>query len=359
MKIFIDIGHPAHVHYFRNFIKLMQEKGHEFFISARDRSIIQYLLNQFKIPFYSRGKGRNGIPGKLWYMLIADLKLLNQAKRFRPDIFLSFASPYAAQVSWILGKPHIVLDDTEHARFGHMFYKFFSKVFLNPQYFQKDFGANQIQFRSFTELLYLHSNHFSPDEEVLSLLKLRSGEKYILLRFVSWEANHDIGHSGLDFNTKKQLVTLFIEKGYKVFISSESDKPDPFFIPFLINIPPEKMHDVLKFSELFISESGTMASESAILGTPVMYVNSLPLMGYLSEEQKAGMLYAYPSSKGVIEKVNELLSLNNLKESFQFQNKKMLSDKIDATAFLVWFIENYPDSFRIMKENPQYQDRFR
>jgi hypothetical protein len=37
----------------------------------------------------------------------------------------------------------------------------------------------------------------------------------------------------------------------------------------------------------------------------------------------------------------------------------MLRDKIDVTAFMVWFIENYPDSVNIMKENPEYQDRFR
>ena len=26
-------------------------------------------------------------------------------------------------------------------------------------------------------------------------------EKYVILRFVSWEATHDIGHTGLDFTT--------------------------------------------------------------------------------------------------------------------------------------------------------------
>lgn len=359
MRIFIDIGHPAHVHYFRNFIRLMQDKGHEFFVSARERSIIHYLLNYFNIVFYNRGKGKTRILGKLWYMLIADQKLLKQAKKFRPDIFVSFASPYAAQVAWMLGKPHIVLDDTEHARFGHMFYKPFSTVFLNPKCFQKDFGPRQILFKSFTELFYLHSNYFSPDIRILSLLNIKPGEKYVLLRFVSWEANHDLGHSGLNTDTRKQLVKLFIEKGYKLFISSESDKIDPVFMPYLINIPPQRMHDVLKYCEIFVSESGTMASEAAILATPVVYVNSLPLMGYLEDEQTAGMLFHLPSSVKVIEKVNEILSMPDYKEVFESRCKKMLEDKIDVTSFLVWFVESYPGSVKIMKENPEYQDRFK
>jgi len=37
----------------------------------------------------------------------------------------------------------------------------------------------------------------------------------------------------------------------------------------------------------------------------------------------------------------------------------MLSEKIDVTAFMVWFVENYPESAKIMKENPGYQYRFK
>ncbi len=33
------------------------------------------------------------------------------------------------------------------------------------------------------------------------------------------------------------------------------------------------------------------------------------------------------------------------------------NDKIDVTTFLVWFVENYPQSVKVMKENPDYQHR--
>jgi len=46
-------------------------------------------------------------------------------------------------------------------------------------------------------------------------------------------------------------------------------------------------------------------------------------------------------------------------EQFQLRRQKMLLEKIDVTAFLVWFVENYPESAKIMKENPEYQWRFR
>jgi N-acetyl sugar amidotransferase len=337
----------------------MEAKGHTFFVSARNRSIIPYLLNKYEIKFWSRGKGFNNIAEKMVYMLLADIKLFRKSLQFKPDIFISFASPYAAQVAWLSGKPHIVLDDTEHTRFAPFFYKPFSKTFLNPSCYQKDLGRKQLRFDSFTELFYLHKNYYTPNPEVLKNLGLLNDEKYALLRFVSWKALHDIRRHGLDMGTKKQLINSLEERGYKVFISDESEKTESKFNKYLIKIPSEYIHDVLFYADLFVSEGGTMASEAAILGTPVVYVNSLPLMGYLQEEQKHGLLSHFSSSNGVIEKVEELLSFPNLKEICQTRKQNLITGKIDPTAFLVWFVENYPESLGIMKKDPDYQLRFK
>ena len=57
MKILIDLGHPAHIHYFRNFMKIMQAKGHEFAFVARDKEVLQTLLLNYNIKYTSRGRG--------------------------------------------------------------------------------------------------------------------------------------------------------------------------------------------------------------------------------------------------------------------------------------------------------------
>ena len=102
-----------------------------------------------------------------------------------------------------------------------------------------------------------------------------------------------------------------------------------------------------------------MASECAVLGTPAIYINSLEV-GYCTEEEKKyNLIFGYRNSAGVLEKAIELLETPNLKEVFQTRRQKMLVDKIDVTAFLVWFVENYPESKKIMKENPDYQMRFK
>ena len=67
-KIYIDINHPAHVHYFRNFIKIMEEKGHRFVVSNRDDKMINYLLDYYKISHYTRNKRRNN--KSIWNVIL-------------------------------------------------------------------------------------------------------------------------------------------------------------------------------------------------------------------------------------------------------------------------------------------------
>jgi len=357
MKILIDINHPADVHYFKNFIKIMEKKGHEFFIISRNKEIEHYLLKKYNIPFINRGKGKNSIKGKILYFFKAIYFIYKKAKAFKPDIIISFGTPYPAIVGWLTRTPHISFNDTEHAKFHHLLTDPFSKSILTPSCYTKDLGKKQIRFNGYMELCYLHPKYFKPDPFVLNLLDVRENEKYVIMRFVSWNAIHDVGHSGLSIEMKHKAVKE-LSKYAKVFLSSEGELPDDLK-KYQINIPPEKMHDALAFATLFIGEGATMASECACLGTPAIYVNSLEV-GYCTEEEhKYNLIYGFRNSKGVLEKALDLLNTPNLKQEFQKRRLKILADKIDVTAYMVWFIDNYPESVKIMKKNPsEIEKRF-
>ena len=356
MKILIDIGHPAHVHYFKNFIKIMENKGHQFLIIARNKEIAHYLLKKYDILFFDRGKGQNNLIDKAIYYFKAIYLIYFKAIKFVPDIIMSFGSPYAAIVSKLIGKPHIVFNDTEHAKLSHFLTDPFSKWILTPSCYTKSLGEKQIRFNGYMELCYLHPNYFTPDPSIVDLLGVKKDEKYVIMRFVSWEASHDIGHSGLSLKMKKKAVKE-LSRYTRVFISSEGELPEDLK-QYQIKIPPEKMHDSLAFTTLFVGEGATMASECAVLGTPAIYVNSLTA-GTLEEQEKYGLIYGFRNSEGVLGNAIEFLNTPNLKQKWQKRRKKMLEDKIDVTAFMVWFVENYPKSFEIMKTNQEYQNRFK
>ena len=357
MKILIDIGHPAHVHYFKNSIRILEDKGHKIAITSRDKEISLYLLDKYGFKYTCTGKNLPSKLGKAYSIIRNDIAIYKVAQTFKPDIIVSFFSPFAAQVGKIIKKPVIGFNDTEHAKISITLTKPFTDAIVVPSCYWGSISANkEVRFNGYFELAYLHPKRFTPDPSIKNLLGVQEGQEYAVLRFVSWSAAHDAGHQGLELAAKRKIVSV-LSTYIKVFISSEGKIPDDLK-SYHINIPPEKMHDALAYAHLYIGEGATMASESAMLGTPAIYVNSLSA-GTLAEQEKYGLIYGFRNSYGVLEKALELINLPDLKEEWQRRRQKMLSEKIDVTAFMIWFIENYPASTEIMKGNPDYQQRFR
>jgi predicted glycosyltransferase len=115
------------------------------------------------------------------------------------------------------------------------------------------------------------------------------------------------------------------------------------------------MHDALFFARLYVGEGGTTASESAILGTPAIYMNKL-MMGYIKEEQEAGLLFQKISLPDVLRQVNVVLK--NDKSDYQKIAQVFVREKIDITGFLVWLVENFPSSKKMIRDDPTFQNNF-
>jgi len=357
MRILIDIGHPAHVHYFKNLYRILKDKGHELCITSRDKEITFELLNHYQIPFIKRGKGGNNILTKILYILKADAIILNAALKFEPDILLGFSSFYASHVAALLGKPFIALTDTEQATEQHMLFMPFSKYVLTPNCYLNDFGKKQIRFDSYMELCYLHPKYFKPEPDILERLGLKEGEKYSIVRFVKWAASHDIGHKGLTTEHKVHVVKTLSEHG-KVFVSAEGGLPTEL-TKFKYPLPPSTMHSALYHATLLYGESATMASECAMLGTYSIFHNKNRLGYTYEQEQQYGLVYNFDESSASYEKALnkavEILKNPTSKANAIKASEKLISEKIDPTNFFCWFIENYPQSAFEMKKDPSVQ----
>jgi predicted glycosyltransferase len=344
MKILIDIGHPAHVHYFRNFIKIMKSKGHEFLIIARDRQYIFELLRAYGISFVSRGEGGRGASSKLWYLKKTSVKQYFRARRFKPDIFLDFGTIYSCAASMMLRKPHLVFEDTENADLYRMLYKPFVTKIFTPQCFEKDLGRKQIRFSGYMELCYLHKNYFTPDATVLDEVGLEKGERFSIVRFVDWKAVHDIGYTGLSCDDKILLVNELKKYG-KVFVSSEIPLPDELE-KFRLKIKPEQLHSLMHYSVLVLGESATMASEAVVMGTPAIFIDNVG-RGYTTDlSKKYGNMYLYsPKHKNlneIIEKARQVLTSTDCKKNALKIRDQIQKDSIDVTAFMVEKVLNTP-----------------
>ena len=116
-------------------------------------------------------------------------------------------------------------------------------------------------------------------------------------------------------------------------------------------------------AELIVGESPTMTTESAILGTPAICISSWACncLGNFTELFKEDMIYCYhpDEEEEAIQKAIQLLSTNDLKNIWKVKAEKFVNSRIDVTAFMIWFIENYPESKKIILKNPDYQNRFK
>ncbi len=350
MRILIDIGHPAHIHLFKNFACRMQERGHKILFTCRDRECVLQLMRFYEFVYDNFGKHYSSVQGKIFGLLKNELQMLNTAIQFKPDLFLSHGSTIAAFTSFIMHKPHIAFEDTFNMEQVKLSMPF-TDVVLTGDYPHPSLGKKEIKYPGYHELAYLHPNVFSPDERVLEILGMKKDEKYAIVRFVAWEASHDIGHSGISYENKIKLVKT-LSRHLHVFISSEKKLPEALK-NYQINIPPEQMHSALAFAHLFIGESGTMACESACLGVPSIYLDNKG-RGYTDDFEKSyGLVYNFSESItdqiAAIKKAEEIALKQNVREDYLAKREKMLADKIDVSAFLIWFAENYPESGKEVK----------
>ncbi len=360
MNILIDIGHPAHVHLFKNFAWAMVKKGHSIFFTCREKEFEIYLLEKYGFEYKSFGKKYKSGFGKIWGMIEFDIKELISGLKIKPDLLLSHGSIYAAHTSFLLRKPHISFEDTFNFEQIRLYLPF-TNVVLTGNYDHPSLNKKEIKYDGYHELAYLHPNYFTPDKNILTELNVKENDKYVIIRFVSWQATHDAGHKGISLKNKINAVNEFARYA-KVFISAETELPYELK-EYEINISPHRMHDAMYYSTLIYGESATMASEGAVLGVPAIYIDNTSRPYTLEQEKKYGLVYNFSESEDdqlrALEKAIELLKKQHLKEEWKKRQQKMLADKIDVTAFMVWFVANYPKSISVIRGNSNYKQRFR
>lgn len=360
MKVLFDMGHPADVHLFKYTIRNLEKDHHEIKICVREReNIVRKLLDLHGFYYENLEMNAHGLLSKAITMFKNDYKLIKISKKFNPDIYVSLASPYSAQVSKLLGHHSITFTDSEPTGLTLALTMSFTDVIITPNGFMRDLGEKQIRINGYKELAYLHPNWFKPKSDILEVLGLAKNEQFVILRFGAFDASHDIGIKGFSLEDKRRLARE-LGRYAKIFISSEAKLPLDLE-KYCIDIPQDRMHDALNYASILVSDAGTMTTESAVLGTPaiISHPRSLKMSNFIELENNYQMIFNILGIDNVIKKSLDLITQPQLKQKWQKKREKFLRDKIDVTRFMTWFIEDYPKSLKAMKEDPAYQERFK
>ena len=357
MEIAFFINTPAQAHFFKNIIRTLEKKGHQVKILARNYGETLYLLNVFSIPYFVYAD----IPkSKYEKILLLPYHILSAHHYLKKsDIGLVVGSGiYSLLTSFLLKKPNIQFIDAISANTELNLIKRFADAIITPSNFTVDIGEKHIKINSFKELSYLHPNYYKADKTVLNLMNINEGDPFALLRFNAFDSTHDFGLRG--FSSKERRIWVNELKKYgKVFISSEAFIPEDLS-EHTLRIPKEKIHDVLYYSTILIADTGTMVTEAALLGTPAIchHPKAKAIGNFIELEQRYGLIFSIKNPKELIEKATHFFIQKDVKKEWGVKRERLIKEKVDITRFMVWFIEHFPESFKIMKERPFDQERF-
>ncbi len=345
MRILADLTHPAHVHFFKNAIWEWQHQGHQVLITSRDKDVALALLDNYGFEHRVLGTAGTSRPGLLWELVERGVRLSWVTRSFRPDVMVAVAGSWIAPVGRLLRVPAVVFYGTEIAKLNNAYVYPLANTVCTPASYQGTAGRQHVRYKGNHELAYLHPRRFEPDSTVLQPLGLSEDEPFILVRTVAWTSHHDVGHRG--FSDLPGLVRALEEYG-RVLITSEGAL-DPSLEAYRVRVAPYQIHDVMAFARLYVGESATMASESAVLGVPAIFVSSTR-RGFTDEEERQGLIFTYSdmaTAQGeALAKARELLAMPDLKEQWHVKREAFLRDRVDVTEWMVSFLADYDPARR-------------
>lgn len=362
-RFLFQLNHPAHFHLFKHTINALEARGHEILISIKDKDILKELVADRSYILVSKSYRKNNPLSIIQSLLYRTNRLYNVVRKFRPELMIG-TSPEIGYISSITKRYSLFFGEDDVNLSPIMYlgaltcYPHFSSILSPVGVNNGIWNKKTLFYNGFQKLAYLHPNYFIPDR---SKVHIQAEHKFFMLRFASLNAYHDKNAKGISNSLAHKIIKNLESKG-DVFISSERELPKELR-KYEYEGNKNDIHHYLAFADLFICDSQSMAVEAAMLGTPnIRFNNFAGKISVLEElEHKFNLTTGVKSTEPdlLLKKIDTHLLKTNLREEWQKRRQKMLSEKIDVTAFIVWFIENYPESAKILKDNPSFQNSFK
>ena len=343
MNVLISISHPAWAHQFHHVIETLQKRGHKVKVLVIKKDRNWEILDEYNIPYKIIGNSTGrGTFQKACILIYSTLRHLIEAIKFKTDVLIGRPSPMMAITAFFLRKKNIVYCDTERSRESLFFTKLFSYKILTPMLYRKDLGKKQMRVETFKELFYLHPKYFKPEPKDLELVGLKKGERFTFVRFVAWNASHDLGYRGM-IDRDKMKIIKHLEKYGRVLLSSEANLPKRFD-KYLIKVPHSKLHSIMSQAQLFVGDGLTMAFESNVMGVHAIFTSELTSGAGDEMEERFKLLYQLDNRERMvsdtIKKIDELLGDRDIIKKGKQKQERLLREKIEINEWLVDYLED-------------------
>lgn len=328
--VVVTIQQPEHVHFYKHAIRELERRNHEvhvFLVSEDDGA---HLLDHYGFEYEILGERgpRLTRPARQAAM---EYRLWRAARHLQPDVMTAIGGVAVSHVAPLVGARSVVFTDTEHRTVSNRFAFPFADEVLTPDCYTDDHGSSQVRYTGCHELAYLHPDRFSPDPSVLGDVGLSRDDRFVVLQHDGWGGVEAAGESG--FDDVADTVQRIEAADVSVLLTSDGIHP-PAVNDRALDLPPGRVHDLLAYADLTVGESETMALESAVLGTPAVYIDTAR-SGIVDRLDRYGLLYTFHDDdryeRGV-ETATELLSAN---VDWTERRDEFVEDHVDTTEVVV------------------------
>ncbi len=337
MRVLFELNHPKHFYQFKGLIDKLKEDNCNIKILAREKDVLLNILNEEELDYTIPGKHSAGLIGK--FLLIPHIlsNYYSTVRKFKPTLIVSKASPYAVLMRLFSKVKLIITPDSEVVSLTNKFVAPYSHYVVTPNTFTIDYGNKHKKIDGFFEETYLSPYSFKPDESVLESYNIDTDKTFFVLRFVGWNANHDVGQFGFSNDEKIQLVNT-LDKYGRVFISAEYSNIPEELNKYLLKIKANDIHHVLYYASAYIGDSQTMATESALLGTPSFRYNSFvgenDMSNFIILENKLDLLRNHSTFTSLLKDVESNVSNPASKKNWLQKRDAYFASKPDINIQL-------------------------
>jgi len=333
MKILIDLNHPVDVNFFKNAIRLLTYKhDYDIEITVQPRGRLVPILQRElpDLPFTCIGKYRRSFAGKVSSAAYRCLQLLHHLQKGRFDAVVSFGGIGVCHATYILGKPSIIFDDDVEYGWGFYPYRPFATRIVLPRHIPIR-GRNIVKYKGFKEGAYLHPRYFFPDQAAIEEYGLRPDE-YVFVREVS---SVSMNYAHLQNGQLAGVCHHLRNLGLRVVLSLEDKSLKHRFSSdcTILEEPVRDIHSLMHYSLFTISSGDTMARESCLTGTPVIYTGGR-YMSVNSELVAKGVFFQPNGATSVTDLAEELIR-DNMKQRTQDIIRQALLDEWEDTTEVI------------------------
>ncbi len=336
MNILFDLNHPVDMNCLKPAIQILADQGNTIVITYRPRGKLRAILESemSRFTIVQMGKHKSGFLLKIIGQLERDWQFVRFYKKNKID--LSIGTSTNAIASWLMGIPHLALEDDFEYKIPFYHANLFSKRHIMPDHIRVN-RKNIYHYRGVKELAYLHPKYFTPHSGALNEYGLKPGEYAFVRKIAKVSLNYK-----KEDNLNMEIIEYIRHKKLKILLSLEDKQLEDVYKKqcIVLKEPLADIYSLMKYARLAISSGDSLARESSLLAVPTIYAGGRKMV--VNDELIAlGCMFKEDTAEQIKRRIDFLVNEDIKVELEKKIKHKMEHEWEDPTQVLLKHIADF------------------